>query len=133
MIVLPAVVSCRAISSFLSNDEVVAKVGKEKLYRSDLEKVVPKGISPQDSSRLASQYIFSWASDRVYLTIAEQQLSKSEKDVARELEDYRKSLLKYRYEQLYVNERLDTAVSQDHLEEYYQSHQERFVLQRPIV
>ena len=94
MIVLPAVVSCRAISSFLSNDEVFAKVGKEKLYRSDLEKVVPKGISPQDSSRLASQYIFSWASDRVYLTIAEQQLSKSEKDVARELEDYRKSLLK---------------------------------------
>ena len=133
MIVLPAVVSCRAISSFLSNDEVVAKVGKEKLYRSDLEKVVPKGISPHDSSRLASQYIFSWASDRVYLTIAEQQLSKSEKDVARELEDYRKSLLKYRYEQLYVNERLDTAVSQDHLEEYYQSHQDRFVLQRPIV
>ena len=82
---------------------------------------------------LVNRYINSWAADRVYLKIAEQQLSKSEKDVTKELEDYRKSLLKYRYEQLYVNERLDTAVSMEHIEEYYQAHQDKFVLDRPVV
>ena len=105
-VVLPAISSCRAISSFLANDEIVAQVGQEKLYRSDIDKVIPKGIVPEDSVRLSRQYINSWASDRVYLKIAEQQLSKAERDVTVELEDYRKSLLKYRYEQLYVNERL---------------------------
>jgi hypothetical protein len=55
------------------------------------------------------------------------------KDVAKELEDYRVSLLKYRYEQLYVNERLDTAVSDDKIEEYYEIHKERFRLARPLV
>ena len=133
LIVLPSFSSCRAISNFLRNDEVVAQVGKEKLYRSDLDMVMPKEVSPEDSSRLARQYINSWASDLVYLTIAEQQLSKSEKDVTKELEDYRKSLLKYRYEQLFVNERLDTAVSEDMIEEYYNSHKESFVLRRPLV
>ena len=133
LIVLPALCSCRAIASFLRGDEVVASVGQEKLYKSELDQVVPKGLMPEDSTALARQYINSWASDRVYMKIATEQLSKSEKDVTKELEDYRKSLLKYRYEQLYVNEKLDTAVSVDQIEEYYQAHQDKFVLDRPVV
>ena len=132
-IVLPALSSCRAISNFLRNDEVVAEVGLDRLYRSDLDAVVPKGIPSEDSLRLARQYINAWASDRIYVSIAEEQLSKAEKDVTKELEDYRVSLLKYRYEQLYVNERLDTAVSDDKVEEYYEAHKESFVLSRPLV
>jgi hypothetical protein len=132
-IVLPALTSCRAISNFLRNEQVVAEVGTERLYRSDIDAVVPKGLPREDSIRLVRQYINAWASDRVYMAIAEQQLSKSEKDVTRELEDYRKSLLKYRYEQLYVNERLDTAVSDDKVEEYYEAHKEAFKLERPLV
>ena len=132
-IVLPAFSSCRAISSFLSKDEAVAEVGTARLYRSDLNMVIPKGIPYDDSVRLAKGYINTWALDQVFLSIAEQQLSKSEKDVTKELEDYRTSLLKYRYEQLYVNERLDTAVSDDKVEEYYNMHQDKFVLRRPLV
>jgi hypothetical protein len=133
MIVLTTCLSFRTISSFLTGEEVVAEVGSSKLYRSDLDKVIPRGISQEDSVRLSIQYINTWASDLVYLTIAEQQLSKAEKDVSKELEDYRKSLLKYRYEQLYVNERLDTAVSQELLEDYYLSHQDKFRMKRPLV
>ena len=133
IIVLPSLSSCRAISSFLKGGEVVAEVGSEKLYRSDLDAVIPKGVSQEDSVYLAKQYINTWATELVYLGIAEQQLSKTEKDVTKELEDYRKSLLKYRYEQLYVNEILDTAVSDDLVEEYYNAHQDKFVLSRPLV
>ena len=133
LIVLPALSSCRAISSFLKGGDVVAQVRGEKLYRSDIDAVIPRGISQEDSIYLAKQYINTWASELVFLGIAEEQLSKTEKDVTRELEDYRMSLLKYRYEQLYVNERLDTAVSDDLVEEYYAAHQEKFVLGRPLV
>ena len=133
IIVLSAFSSCRAISSLLHDDGVVAQVGDVKLYRAELDALIPKGLSQEDSVNLARQYINTWASDLVYLKIAEQQLSKSEKDVSRELEDYRKSLLKYRYEQLYVNERLDTAVTDEMIEEYYGAHSEKFVLQRPLV
>ncbi len=133
VIVLPALMSCRAISSFLNKDEAVAEVGAEKLYRSELNALIPKGIASEDSVRLARQYINTWALDHVFLNIAEEQLSKTEKDVTRELEDYRKSLLKYRYEQLYVNERLDTAVSDEMVEEYYEANKAKFILQRPVV
>ena len=133
MIVLPALSSCKAISSFFTGDEVVAEVGSEKLYRSDINMILPKGLAPEDSTRLAMQYITTWASDLIYINIAEEQLSKSEKDVTKELEDYRKSLLKYRYEQLYVNERLDTAVTDEQVQEYYEAHKDMFVLPRPVL
>ena len=132
-IVLSALTSCRAISSFLNNDETVAEVGNARLYRSQLNALIPKGVSQEDSVRLARQYINTWALDEVFLNIAEEQLSKAEKDVTRELEEYRRSLLKYRYEDLYVNERLDTAVSDDMVEDYYAAHQEKFLLNRPVV
>ena len=132
-IVLPAFTSCRAISNFLHNEEVVAEVGQSRLYRSDIDAVVPRGMTVDDSVRLARQFIDAWASEMVYVTIAEQQLSKAEKDVSRELEEYRRSLLKYRYEQLYVNERLDTAVSDESVETYYNAHMENFRLKRPLV
>ncbi len=133
VIVLSAFVSCRAISSFLRNDETVASVGSEKLYRSELNTVIPRGLAREDSIRLARQYINTWALDQVFLNIAEEQLSKTEQDVTKELEAYRKSLLKFKYEQLYVNERLDTAVSDDMIEEYYEANKEKFILPRSIV
>lgn len=132
-IVLPALMSCRAISSLLSDDETVAEVGAARLYRSELNRLIPSGIAKEDSVSLARQYINTWALDQVFLTVAEEQLSKEEKDVTKELEDYRKSLLKYRYEQLYVNERLDTAVSEENIETYYQANMQKFELSRPIV
>lgn len=132
-VVLTMLASCRAISRFLHDDEIVAEVDDVVLYRSDLDKVLPAGLPSEDSLRLAAQYINSWASDQVFLGIAEQQLSKAEKDVTKELEAYRKALLKYRYEQLYVNERLDTSVSADKVQQYYDAHADKFVLERPVV
>lgn len=127
---LPA---CKTVSSFVHDGEVVAKAGKHKLYAAELEEFIPGGVSPEDSTRLALQYIDKWASDMLFLDMAEAELTKTEKDVSREIESYRRSLLKYRYEQKYVNQRLDTAVTEAEIEKYYQDHPEQFKLVRPIV
>ena len=128
-IVLPMFASCKAISEFFDSGEIVAEAGSAKLKRADLDKVIPNGISPEDSARLARQYISTWALDQIFLERAEEQKT----DVTQELETYRRSLLKFRYEQLYINERLDTSVTDDEVQEYYEAHQDRFVLQRPVV
>ena len=132
-IVLPMFASCKAISDFLDDGEIVARVGEAKLMMEELQKVIPNGISPEDSSLLAKQYISSWALDHVYMEVAESQLSESERDVSQELETYRRSLLKYRYEQLFVNQRLDTLVSEEQINDFYEKNSERFVLKQAIV
>ena len=132
-IVLPMFASCKAISDFLDKGEVVAQVGETKLMMEELQKIIPNGISPEDSIILARQYINSWALDHIFLDVAESQLSSAELDVSKELESYRRSLLKYRYEQLYVNQRLDTLVLDEQVQEFYDQHPDRFSLQRPVV
>ncbi len=132
-IVLPMFTSCKAISDFLEKGEVVARVGDAKLKMEELQKAIPNGISEEDSLTFARQYIDSWALDHVILSVAQSQLSAEDLDVTDELEAYRRSLLKYRYEQQYVNQRLDTLVSQEQIDDFYAKYPERLLLQRPIV
>lgn len=135
IILVPALAllpACKAFQNLVHDGEVVAKLGSHKLYRSDLERVIPNGVSPADSTNLAMLYINSWAKDKAFLDVAEQQLSKEEKDVSEDIEIYREALLRYRYEQRFVNERLDTNVSQQQIQDYYDSHPGNFNLERPI-
>lgn len=132
VIVLLAFGSCRTITSFVHDGKVVAKMGDHKLYESDLAAYIPDSATPEDSTRLALQFINSWASEMAFNDVAEKELSKDEKNVTRELEDYRRSLLKFRYEQKYVNQRLDTAVTDAQIEKYYETHIDNFKLQLPI-
>ena len=135
VIVLLAMTSCETVTSFvreLRYGQVVAKVGSHRLYAFELASYIPDSASPEDSTRLALQYINTWASDQLFTDVAERELSKSEKNVDSELEDYRHSLLKYRYEQKYVNQRLDTAVTKAQIEKYYDDHAENFKLSLPI-
>ena len=127
------VCSCELFSGVIHDGTLVAKVGSHKLYSTDIEKYIPSGLSPEDSTRMAARYINSWAAEQLYMDVAQKELSKQELDVTSELEDYRRSLLKYRYEQAYVNQRLDTAITPSQIEKYYQAHQDLFVLGVPIV
>ena len=134
LILLPALLgSCNAISSLVHDDQVVAKVGKNKLYKSELERFIPNMIPAEDSIRLAEQYINTWAMDLLYLDVAERELSKGELDVTADLEDFRRSLLKYRYEQRYINDRLDTLVTDEQVRRYYEEHESEFALKRPVL
>ena len=120
------VCSCTLYES-VTKGEKVAQIGRAALYKTDLEKIIPKDIAPQDSAALVRQYIDSWAIKQLMLQKAEEQLPKSEKDVAQLLEDYRVQLLVFRYENKFVEERLDTTVTGREIEEYYNAHQGSFV------
>ena len=117
----------------MRHGEVIARVGKHRLHRSDLAKFIPAGVSPEDSIGLAQRYINAWASEILMLDMAQGQLSKSQKDVSAELEEYRRALLKYRYEQLYINQRLDTLVTEEEVSAYYKANQDKFKLDRPVI
>lgn len=118
--------SCSFYDSVVKGDKV-AQIGRAALYKTDIENVIPKGISAADSANLARQYIDSWAIKQLMLQKAEEQLPKGEKDVAQLLEDYRTQLLVFRYENKFVEERLDTLVSDKEMEEYYNAHPYSFI------
>ena len=132
-------VSCQMVhrvtdsAAELFGDAVVARVGEHRLMRSELAEYIPAGVSSEDSLGLAQQYIKAWAEELLFMDMAESRLSKEEQDVSRELEEYRRSLLKYRYEERYINERLDTLVSDEEVRSYYKEHPDKFLVDRPLL
>ena len=128
-----ATCACSMVSSIIHDDDVVASIGDAKLYRAQLEAYIPAGVSAEDSTNLAKRFIDTWATEILFKKMADTQLTKEELDVTQELEDYRKSLLRFRYEQKYINTRLDTLVTEEQIQSYYDAHKPDFVLERPIL
>lgn len=133
ILTLALLCSCNAVQSLIHDGEVVARVGGEKLYRTDVDAVVPDFASPEDSVALAHQYINSWATQVLFMQAAADSLSPEDTDVSEELEAYRRSLVRYRYEQHYVKEHLDTVVTPEQIKAWYDSHASSFVLERPLL
>lgn len=130
---LALLTGCQAIQSFIHDDKVVARVGKHKLYESEVNAYIPSGVSLADSTNLALQYINTWATDIIFADMAQSQLSKAERDVTAELEAYKRDLLRFRYEQRFIGDRLDTLVTEDQMLDFYDKHKNLFVLERPIM
>jgi len=134
LLTLLCVTSCDWIDRlFHSKGDVIARVGTDMLYTYEAEKLIPKGISSADSIRMIEQYVHSWAMNKLLLDKAEKTLPKSEKDIENEIETFRKDLLTFRYEKYYLEERLDTLVTPEETKEWYESHQDDFILPYSIV
>ena len=103
-------------------DRRVARIGQEVLYESDIVRLMPEGVSSADSATMVSRYINTWALGRLMLLKAEEQLSKAERDVTAEVEEFRSTLLGFRFEKRWIEERLDTTVTLEEARLYYEEH-----------
>lgn len=119
--------------SVFSSSDIIAKVGTHKLYESQLAGYIPSGLSAEDSVKLVRNYINLWAVNYLFSDLAEKELAKDKLDFTKELEDYRISLLRYKYEQQYMNDNIDTLVSREEIEAYYDKHKHLFKIEQPIV
>ena len=132
VMLVAAISSCRLYDSLFKGD-VVARAGRDVLYRSDVDALNITGFSPEDSARIVERYIVSWAKSRLLLDMAQSQLSKADRDVEAQLEEYRQQLLVYRYEQQYVEQRLDTVVSEQEYLDFYETNPASFTTHVPLM
>lgn len=115
------------------DESPVARVGEAYLYPSDISRMLPVNTDSEDSILLAGEYINKWVKQQLLIEKANENLTNSQKDVSRELEEYRNSLIIYRYKQELVMQRMDTAVSSQQVSEFYTQNQQTFLLDRCIV
>lgn len=114
-------------------DKVVAEVGAKKLLLSEIAAVVPNELDDKDSTVLAEDYIRKWIRQELLLQKAEENLSVDLKNVNRELEEYRNSLIIFRYKNELMAQRMDTTVSHSEISKYYSDNTENFRLNKNIV
>ena len=116
-----------------TREESLARVAEKNLYPSDIRDIFPSNVSPEDSIMIQQNYVDKWVKKQLILQKAELNLTEEQKDVRQQIEEYRSSLLIYKYEQSLILQKLDTLISDDEIETYYQENPANFNLDRHIV
>ncbi len=121
VISLAFVSSCRD-GQRTQDQEILARIGHKVLTSNMIESIFPDEVSLEDSLNLLTAYVDAWAMEELMYQVAQEELSAVEKDVAQEIESYRRSLLVHKYLNRYVKERLDTLVTQQEIDAYRDEH-----------
>lgn len=115
------------------NERVLARVQNEYLYESDIKGIVTPGTTGKDSLVVVSSFIQNWVQQQLIIQQAKKNLSDAQMDFTKQLEDYKNSLLIYEYENALVRQKLDTLVTDEEIELYYDANQQNFQLKDNIV
>lgn len=116
-----------------NSEKPLARVNDKYLYPSDLIGVVSEGIPSSDSASQVHDFIDKWILRELLLEKAEMNLTEDEKNVEKQINDYRSSLLIYAYQQRYLQDKLDTLVSLSEIEKYYADNQSNFIAPEPLI
>ncbi len=116
-----------------NSEKPIARVLNKELYASDIRGIFPEGISHEDSIQITKNFIEKWIRRQLLLNKAELNLTESEKDVKEQIDNYRSSLLIYKYEQSLLKQKLDTVINFQEIEEYYNNNQSNFLLGKTLV
>jgi hypothetical protein len=122
--------SCHLI---FDQGEPVAKVGVHVLTVEELQKNIPDYLDETDSALWADDYIKRWVQRELLLLKAEENLGPEMKDVSKELEEYRNSLIVFRYKNELMKQKMDTTVKEEDIQAYFDKNKESFILNRNIV
>jgi hypothetical protein len=114
-------------------DDVLARVGNNYLYRSDLAAHLSDRLSKQDSIQQSQNFIDEWARskllyDKAMINLDTEQLTRIEKLV----EDYKLDVFAGAYKQYVVESSIDTIIPASEINRYYEENKAVFTLNRPI-
>lgn len=113
--------------------KVLARVYDKELHFDDIDLYFSANISKEDSIKIINNYINQWVKQQVLINQAENNIFVDELNIEKRVEDYRNTLIIHEYQQKLINQKLDTNVSFEQIEEYYENNSDEFKLRDNIV
>ena len=98
---------------------VVATMGDAALRQSEVSQHLPPGLSPEDSAKMAKRYIQNWAAEIALTEKADERIEDLDAQIESRLQAYARQLKIRLLKQQVLSERLNTKVSREELEQYY--------------
>lgn len=129
------IISCNKNSADTTNasEKPIAKINNSYLYKGDIKHISGKDITLSDSTALVQSFINKWASNEAFYQQALNYLTDEELNVDKEVEAFKKELITYKFQTKLIDEKLDTTISEQQIEDYYNANPENFLLKSNIV
>lgn len=106
--------------------------GNSFLYREDIQRVLPYGLSGEDSIHFVKDYMHKWAEEQVLYEKAKGNV-RSEGRIERLVTDYRRMLIMNDYERKLLQQHMSESISEDELQHYYEDNKQLFVLEETVI
>lgn len=120
--------------SITNEADAIARVNNVYLYASDLENLVPAGTPKKDSIAIVKDFINRWATQQLLIDNANTNISKSKKKELDELiNQYKIDLYSKAYLEQLVLTKIDTVITSEEIEKYYNTNKNNFKANSPLV
>jgi len=133
LFLIAALPGCNLIEKPTEEGTRIARVYDTHLYLEDVLPQIPEGLAEKDSLLLLQNIIYKWGREQLLIKKAEFNLQEEVSDIDELVENYRNDLLKFAYQQEYVDNHLDTLISQEEMNTYYLENAQNFELKENIL
>ncbi|WP_046755804.1 hypothetical protein [Kordia jejudonensis] len=136
IVVILSVLLCCSCEYFRSSPDgdVIARVGENYLYKSDIAALVSENMSKEDSTIIVTNYINRWATQQLFIQKAKINLPQEKQTTFDALvEDYRKDLYVEAYKEAVVKKMIDTTVTGFDEAAYYNTNKQNFKLNEELL
>lgn len=118
----------------IDDADVLVRVKDRVLGREEIQRQIPRSLSSADSLLMAESLVKKWVKDALVYEVALRNLEREERaEVDRLVEEYRHSLIRYRYEEQLVRERLSSDFQESDKLRFYEENQSKFVLDKALI
>ena len=127
------IVSCDFLKK-TDDRKPIARVNDTYLYSEDIEGLVPEGTAKEDSTLLVQSFINSWATQQLFVDGAMRNISDEKQEAFSKLVvQYKNDLYTKAYIEALVNKSLDTTVTRQEAEVYYEANKDVFKLNEELI
>lgn len=112
----------------------IARVDNSYLYEDDIQSLISDDFTPEDSAIVVSNYITRWATQKLLIGRAKVNLSEQQQlDFEKLVQNYRSELYSKAYTDAIIAKELDTAITLERAQNYYEENGENFKLNEDLV
>jgi len=112
----------------------VARVNDSYLYYDDIKDLVSEGTPKEDSTVVVQNFINRWATQQLFVDGAKLNLNETKQDEFNKLVDqYKNDLYTKAYLEALVNRNMNTTVSNDEAQTYYNANKDVFKLNEELL
>ncbi|AFL79818.1 hypothetical protein Aeqsu_0304 [Aequorivita sublithincola DSM 14238] len=110
-----------------TTQDAIARVNNNYLYTSDIAKLISENTSPEDSTLIVNNYINRWATQQLLIDQAKINLTPDKLEQFDKLvQEYKTDLLTDAYKNVIVGKQIDSVISDQEYQTYYNDNKENF-------
>lgn len=111
----------------------IARVYDSFLYENDIAKIFPDNLSKEDSILFRNSFINSWAIEQLLLQKAKINIEDKNDEIKNLVTKYKKDLLIDKYKKAVLQQDLDTVITENNIDEYYQANKNIYKLNEDLI